>query len=326
MKIALGLTLLLSFAAVACSDEAQSSTPASESALSGAPVASPQASLDLGIPPRHQWENGHGYCGETSVQSIGLHFGAWISQQIVRDAGGGEFLLAVNDAKALKALHFDFVSWDYKNQSTPQFDDFAVWTKSHLVQNHPVIVALYVTDGDNDPDYDHIVPAVGVDYSRLSSYDASDTLIFNDDFNDRIQRTFGNLVATRSSCAYDTLSGGCIPKKYDYGTAVSGITDKQKVSLPVAMAVDRSDEPNVSTGEAPAPIHATITVSGLTAGKKYALLRFDDTDDLPTTGSASDFLKSKYGIRVDFTAGGPNWTYADSFMSDGVAYYRAVPL
>lgn len=28
----------------------------------------------LDIPPRLQWDNGNGYCGETSLQSIGIFF------------------------------------------------------------------------------------------------------------------------------------------------------------------------------------------------------------------------------------------------------------
>jgi hypothetical protein len=38
----------------------------------------------LDIPPRFQWENGHGFCGETSIQSISLYYGSYISQNQVR--------------------------------------------------------------------------------------------------------------------------------------------------------------------------------------------------------------------------------------------------
>ena len=33
---------------------------------------SDQRSILLDIPPRLQWENGHGYCGETAIQSFGM--------------------------------------------------------------------------------------------------------------------------------------------------------------------------------------------------------------------------------------------------------------
>jgi hypothetical protein len=31
-----------------------------------------QRSVLLDIPPRLQWENGHGFCGETAIQSFGM--------------------------------------------------------------------------------------------------------------------------------------------------------------------------------------------------------------------------------------------------------------
>jgi hypothetical protein len=33
-----------------------------------------QRTILLDIPPRLQWENGHGYCGETAIQSFGMYF------------------------------------------------------------------------------------------------------------------------------------------------------------------------------------------------------------------------------------------------------------
>lgn len=47
----------------------------------------------LPIPPRFQWENGHGFCGETSIQSISLYYGNYISQNQVRKIAGSEVLV-----------------------------------------------------------------------------------------------------------------------------------------------------------------------------------------------------------------------------------------
>ncbi len=33
-----------------------------------------QRTILLDIPPRLQWENDHGYCGETAIQSFGMYF------------------------------------------------------------------------------------------------------------------------------------------------------------------------------------------------------------------------------------------------------------
>jgi hypothetical protein len=68
-------------------------------------------------------------------------------------------------------------------------------------------------------------------------------------------------------------------------------------------------------------------VSALQPGHNYALLRYDDYTKVPTDATAAGFLASSYSQRVDFTADGPQWTYADpiSFPSRGATYYRCVP-
>ncbi|WP_394849591.1 C39 family peptidase [Pendulispora brunnea] len=281
-------------------------------------------SVQLDIPPREQWRNGHGYCGETSLQSIALHYGAWVSQQVVRDAAGGELLLAVNETKALDALHFDYENWDYEKTSAPQFQQFATWLKGQMVQGHPVIFAAYLSES-SDLEYDHIMPAVGIDFRRASGYDAQDTLSFNTNFGGRVRRTFGASWGTRQSCINDSNAGGCIPQGVDYGIAVLGITDRKRATLPVRLVMARNAEPNVSLGESAETMQTTVTVSGLTKGRSYALLRYDKAKNVPTDAMAAGFLASKYDKRVDFTATGNTWAESDTFDSDGVAYYRCVP-
>ena len=53
-------------------------------ALGGAAAAE----VRLDIPARLQWANTGGYCGETSVQMSALYYGAYVSQFVVRAAGG----------------------------------------------------------------------------------------------------------------------------------------------------------------------------------------------------------------------------------------------
>ena len=66
-------------------------------------------------------------------------------------------------------------------------------------------------------------------------------------------------------------------------------------------------------------------MSGLQAGNRYVLLRYDDAADVPTSGTAAEFRASSTS-RVPFVAAGPEWTLVDpvSFRSDGVRYYRVV--
>jgi hypothetical protein len=291
------------------------------------PDAASPASRQLPIPPRQQWENGDGYCGEMSIQSIALYDGAWISEQVVRSVAGGELLLGVNETVALSRLHLDYSAWD-SGAPQPQATGFLAWMKTQLQQGVPVIYAVYLTDGNNDPDYDHIVPAVGIDATTLGGYVATDELASNNNFGARIVAAMGSLPATRQTCANDTAHGGCVPRNVDYGVAVSGVTDLQHATLPVTMTVVGMSEPNVSLGASATQMTATVTVSGLTAGQSYTVLRYDDYRKVPTNSTAAQFLTSQFTHRTDFVATGTSWTFDDptTFLSSGTTYYRAVPL
>jgi hypothetical protein len=301
------------------------SPPAVDAA--GMSDGSTSTSRQLAIPPRQQWENGDGYCGEMSIQSIALYDGAWISENVVRTLAGGELLLGVNETIALSKLHLDYVLWD-TSSTQPQATAFLAWIKTQLQHGVPVIYAVYLTDGNNDPDYDHIVPAVGIDATTAGDYVASDTLASNNNFDARIEATLGSLTGTRASCTKDLAHGGCVPTSVDYGVAVTGITDAQHATLPATMTVASDAEPNVSLGASPSQMTATVTVSALTAGHAYTLLRYDDYTKVPTNATAAELLTSAFTYRTDFVASSTTWTFVDpkTFLSSGTTYYRAVAL
>ncbi len=287
--------------------------------------AATEGTTMLDIPPREQWPNDGGYCGETSLQSIALLYGAWISQDVVRKVAGGEMLLGVNDAKALDALHFTYVLWNSES-SAPQFQGFAAWLKGNLARQTPAIFSVYLTDGTNDPDYDHIMVATGATYRNADVYSASDTIFFNNNFGSALSRELGAFSATRASCSKDSLVGGCIPESVDYGVAVTGIVDPSKATRPVSISVAKNSEPNVSKGAAAESMMATGKAAGLTAGTAYALLRYDGYKKVPA-GNASEILAAPNTSRVDFTATASEWTFSDPtpFDSDSAVYYRCVP-
>jgi hypothetical protein len=320
-------SILLCCALFACTDHPKvaqdSGLPADAVPFDGAMTAT---SLQLPIPPRSQWPNGDGYCGEMSIQSIALYNGAWISEQVARTVAGGELLLGDNATAALDALHLDHTDWD-ASAPQPQADEFLAWVKTQLQHGVPVIYAVYLTDGNNDPDYDHIVPAVGIDAMTLGGFVASDRLTMNTNFGDQLMIEMGSLRATRASCAVNSLHGGCVPTNVDYGVAVSGITDIQHTTLPATLTVQGDSEPNVSQGAPASQMMATVTVRGLVAGHTYTLLRYDDYTKVPTDATAAQFLASAFTHRTDFTASGDTWTFTDptTFLSSGTMYYRAVP-
>jgi len=117
-----------------------------------------------------------------------------------------------------------------------------------------------------------------------------------------------------------------MPTKTNYAVAVTGIKDASATSLPVRLKVNSQKEPSIPGGKAPSLLTGTVTVSGLTPGVAYTLLRFDTSASVPTTGNAAAFLAAPWGSSVKFTATAATWTYTDpkKIPSNGVAYYRAV--
>lgn len=282
------------------------------------------ASIQLNIPPREQWDNNNGYCGECSIQQCALFFGTYISQynarEIIDPTQQQDVWVPDNSGPIFDALRLNYVAWN-SNQATPQYQNYLVWTKSHLQQKHPVIIDVYV-QGESDPDYDHIIPATGFTSVDTNTYHATDTLVFNDNYaTTPYTRTFGTLYDTRAMTGNGAIYEYCIPRDTDYGCAVTGIKDSSGTTLPVYLGVDRWNEPNISQGKSPVQMNATIQISALTTGTAYVLLRYNDYHNVPT----NNYLSSAYNSSTTFVATNSTQTLFDKFMSDGTVIYRCVP-
>jgi hypothetical protein len=91
----------------------------------------------LDIQPRKMWGWGgladrdySGYCGETSIQTAGLFFGQYVSQELVRYAGGNrEVLVDVNAHAAAEAVLLRIDRWDIDGRARPQSDAFLAWAQ-----------------------------------------------------------------------------------------------------------------------------------------------------------------------------------------------------
>ncbi len=273
----------------------------------------------LDIPPRIQWPNNDGYCGENSIQMCGLYYGNYISEGICRTVAGGELLIYVNDTIALNAFSFTYVEWN-PNLSTPQYTNYLDWVKQYLYKRQPVIIAVYVS-GLTDPDYDHIIPAIGFHAMSVNSYTASDSLTYNSNFDTvPFSRVFSTLYATRSMAGNSATFPYYIPESVDYGVAVTGNKDPGKVTRPVHIALDSNDEPNVSLGAKACILKAKITADSLTPGVGYALLKYTNYLKVPSTG----FSPSNANSAVYFTATSVTHTVLDSFLSDSAVFYRCI--
>jgi len=277
-----------------------------------------QVNKQLDIPARLQWDNANGYCGETSIQMIGLYFGNYISQNRCRNIAGGEVLVAVNEESVLDALSFTYEAWDY-NATTPQYQDYLIWMKKHIFHNHPVITAVYVA-GMADSDYDHIFCSTGFSATDTNTFQNADELMYNSCYDPLVTRTFQSIWDTRSMSGNGVNFEYCIPRDVNYGCAVTGIKDLDNSTKPVHLVIDRWDEPNVTLGESAVLLNATITIENLISGEHYVLLRYNDYTAVPSQG----FTPAGASSYISFTASGATFSTTDSFMSNTTSFYRCV--
>lgn len=127
------------------------------------PEESPPAPENVLLPiPDRQWAEGapdKGWCGETSIQMVALHYGAWFPQPVINQLGRPTHpdLWEQDIPTALDAVGLRYVT-----ATSSTREEFIEWIKSELRAGHPVIVGakLFPTDHP-DWDVDHIMPIVG---------------------------------------------------------------------------------------------------------------------------------------------------------------------
>lgn len=298
---------------------------AQDAGTTAEPADSKEIDKTLDIPPRRQWDDNEGYCGETCIQSVALYYGGYISQYraraMVHTDQQHELVVSENEEQVLTNLRLAYETWNYKKERAPQWKNYLAWAKRHLNAGHPVIATVYMK-GEDDPDFDHILPFIGFRSSHdTSDYHDDDLMIFCDNY---AQNPFGRSFQSLCAARWEVRNGSniyYIPRQVDYGVAVTGIVDRNHETAPIQLSVDRWDEPNLVRGQRPATMQGTLTIRSLTAGKHYSLLRYDDYRAVPK----SDFLaKKSYRSRHRFRASASTQTFTHTFMSDQCVIYRCV--
>ena len=292
-------------------------------AAAAAPLSVTTTSLP--IPPRLQWDELDGYCGECSIQQAALYLGTYVSQYVCRAIINpnqkSQLLVAVNDQTVLTALRLTSAKFNYNQAANPQFAGYFGWVKQHLALKRPVLIVSYVK-GLSDPDYDHIMLATGFTSSNSTTYVGTDRLYFNDCYspsaNMRVASTLSDVRRMRVNGAKYEF---CIPTNICYGTAITGIADTSGAALPVQLKLASWSEPDIMAGAAPATLNATVSVTGLIAGRSYSLYRYNNHLNVPTT----NYVRSNYTSVVNFVATNPTATFPASMISNGVAVFRCLP-
>jgi hypothetical protein len=292
----------------------------------------------LDIPARYMWgwDEGHGYCGETSFQSSLLFYGNYVSQERIRYADGNkELLIGVHDEKAAKNLLLTYEAFDFEEEDNPHATSFLDFTMRHLDRGNPVVAGWFLKKRDGDDDYDHIMPIIGYKGSNNGSKRKAPTaaaLTFNDLYSrDSVVVKGGNTFQTRSQCTMKSPAqpySYCLPVEVNYGIALTGNVDPEAMLYRTILRAESWSEPDWGAedglDEKPEQQRFAATVYGLTVGEEYVLLRFDSVADLE---DSRNFLDLEYADRIDFTATGPEYTVDGiSLRSDGEHYFRAVSL
>lgn len=121
----------------------------------------PMDTVLLPIPDR-QWAEGapdEGWCGETSIQMVALHYGAWVPQPMINALGKPAHvdLWEEDVPTALGALGLE-----YERARTTKLDEFFGWIVGEVRRGHPVIVGAKVFPSVHPEwDVDHLMPVVG---------------------------------------------------------------------------------------------------------------------------------------------------------------------
>ena len=270
-------------------------------------------SVDNPIPPRLQWNENNGYCGETAFISAGLYYGQYLSQYDARAIASddtpqyetdAQLLLGVNDQYAASQMHLTSSEWTPGTTSTT--DDFLAWVKSEVIQGYPVAIGVYENQSlfynttkpnAGDPKYDHIVIVTGVTshhpLTLPATYYADDELKFSDNglwtgtTGTKPQYVFdypfGTFQATRQAANTPTGNVYSLADTVrNYGIAITGVADPEPPDRARSGGHqcerrDTADRPPIQHPPRADAAHADRDVSGLHPGTAYDLYRYDDS-------------------------------------------------
>eukprot|EP00520_Triparma_pacifica_P015815 CAMPEP_0118636354 /NCGR_PEP_ID=MMETSP0785-20121206/2575_1 /TAXON_ID=91992 /ORGANISM="Bolidomonas pacifica, Strain CCMP 1866" /LENGTH=346 /DNA_ID=CAMNT_0006527469 /DNA_START=38 /DNA_END=1078 /DNA_ORIENTATION=+ len=301
--------------------------------------------------PRKQWGDSGGFCGALSIQVIGMSYGVWHSQDVIRkqapasdplghgDDEEGYEILHSNVDGALENLGFEFESWDY-TQPTPHGEKYLSWLKEKLAADNGV-VQFVICKGDhhnsygpfwNPVPYDHVEPFFSM-YSVAPDDDVrdDDIVVHGSDYSPDGKDNFGYFRSFNSllddldmqgNCA-DAGSGygknemyPCIYSEQTYGTAISAIKGLEG-DLKVSLTVNTTDEADVREDEPPTPLEGTLKLRGLEVGKSYVLKRFDGLATFPMYSNEPSFVYNVQGTDEEFV------TFVDpqTFISNNSTLY-----
>jgi len=332
-------------------------TPVSGQTSTATPLT---VTVSNSIPARVQWNANYGYCGEVSFIQAGMYYGQYISQYdaralaspgVAQNLESSQLLIGVNDVATAARMHLSAIAWT--PQQSPDPTPFLAWVKGNVARGYPVVIGLYTNnykfDGATSPnagnsEYDHIVTVTGIQsrsaISNPATYLAADVITIEDhgiwtDPGSTVPPFFfsfpaGTLQATRQQA---NAPGGPVyslaSDTPNYGIAITGVLDTDRVTLPVRLTSSASSETpdmadNATARPASKPVTLTVTVSNLTPGVAYNLYRYASMAAVPDARFNASAAQAAQKTAVTITSG-TTYTTSVTIASSDVAVFRAVP-
>ena len=312
---------------------------------------------DSRLPPRLQWLQNDGYCGEVSLTMALMRLGGgYISQYDARAIAAitpGEiqtskfYLVGVNDQRAAKLLKLNFEEFDNSGSVDPR--RYLSWVKAMVRRGHAVTITVFMNyymfygkRQGGEADYDHIVSV-----SSISS-DYDDDLYHDDDvltLEDHglwaprskpvylFSYTFGEFIATRAKAnAASNLNVYSLPDSPDngnFGVAHISIVDTDGEALPILVETSANyEDPHIKNGSekrpAPMDLVLTVTVSGLEAGATYKLYKYNDENRVPTSAFNTNSLGGAAISTRDISSSSGSYLFTEAIKSNEKVFYRCV--
>lgn len=357
MRTLLALGLVLAFAG--CGGETPTATALTPSER---PVAETYT-FTHDIPPRLQWNENSGYCGETSFITVGMFFGQYCSQFTAREIASpgvaqsdpaSQLLLGVNDLATAAKMRLEAIEFDSRAQRST--DEFLAWVKSNTlagrvvligVFNNGVILGEWTSVEDGDPEYDHIGWVRGIKSrqpldTHVGEYLAEDELTFCDNglfgpsvgfpptmYQFFFHYTFHSFQGTRVEA--NNPNGPLYMLRNtppNYALAIAGVSDPDGVTVPVRLRSSSDTEPqiapNTSVPPQPVPITLTATVTLPDPEASYNLYQYDSFEKVPTTGFNAA-ARNAARVWTIPPGSGAEFTVELNVLSDRTVIFRAVP-
>lgn len=258
-----------------------------------------------------------------------------------------QMLIGDNDQIAATAMHLNSVEWATdKEQST---EDFLVWVKQNTLKGYVVIIGIYQNYYEfyddssplaGDPDYDHIVPVLGIRSNHplndTNTYYNDDEIIFSDNglYGDSsnppyiFSYPFQYFQNSRKNANSKNGNIYSLPNSgSNYGIFINSIFDENHETFPIRIDTNINYEsPEIKDGSSirpkPMKLTLTVTVSSLTMNTYYACYRYNNLVNIPN----SDFnsFPSKAIGTYFFQANATSYSWKINILSDEVVAFRCV--